>query len=246
MKILTLLYAVLFTSTVLAKDYLDLSKKLASLRTQVERLNENVQEVRRNYSSELRSYSMQRAELEATIRKEEIKKKQLLEKVTRLKGQLGEDDKGHKELLPMVNMYVDKLTAYVETSIPYKKEERILNLSNLRKELDKGEVKSYKALARLWSAFEDEQRLTRENQITKERIEVDGKKYLAEVLKLGSLSLYFRLDNGKFGKAVKSGDEWKFTYFNDDSQSLAAGKLFEGIRKQIKIAEYTVPSAIEL
>lgn len=233
------------TEAFAAKDYLSLSSELAKLRSQVEQLNEDVQEVRREYSSQLRAYSLQKAELEATARKEEIKKKQLLEKISRLKGQMKKEDRANGDLTPTVVQYIDKLATYIAGTMPYKKEDRLQNIETIKRELSGGEIRAHHALSRLWSAYEDEQRLTRENQVSKERIEVEGVKYLAEVAKLGSSALFYRLDNGQYGKAVQAGEEWIFQPFNDSEQTEAAKGLFDGLKKQIKAAEYVLPNGFQ-
>ncbi|MCB0421085.1 MAG: DUF3450 family protein [Bdellovibrionales bacterium] len=247
MKTKTLILIALMSSSSFAEtNYVDLSAQLAKLRTEVEQLNEDVQEVRRNYSNQLRSYSLQKAELEATVRKEEIKHKQLLEKISRIQGQMKNSDQEHQELRPMVFQYIDKLTQYVDTTIPYKRTERLENLEKLKTELDNNEVRSHQALSRLWSAYEDEFRLTRENQISKEKISVEGEEYLAEVAKLGSTSLFFRLDDGRYGRAIRSDKSWTFSFFQQDNQIRAAKNLFGGLKKQIKSAEYIIPNGFQL
>jgi hypothetical protein len=231
----------ILANQVQASDYLEMSKRLATLRTQVQQLDEEISEQRTRQATELSSYAMQRAELEATIRKEEIRKKQLQVKQSKLKKLLGDEGKGLNKLRPVVLDNIEKLSAYIETSLPYKKAERLRNIEEIKSELAKEEINSYSALSRLWSAFEDEQRLTREIQIAKESIEISGEQYLAEVLKVGSIAMFFSLENGEYGQAEKSPKGWTYSYLKSQTEISAVQKLFDGIRKQVKSAEYDIP-----
>lgn len=246
MKVAFVIFVLILPGEIFSRDYMALSKKLASLRTEVENLNRNLEEIRKKYNEELRSYSIQKAELQATIRSEEIKKEQLRLKVKTLKTELSENEQGNLNLKPLVLSYIEKLDASIEKSLPFKKEERRLNLTKIKTDMEKGDISSYQALSRLWSAFEDEARLTRENQLSKEQISMNGKTYLAEVVKLGSVGLFFRLEDGTQGKGVFQDNEWQFLPLKERAEILASKKLFEGIRKQIKTGEYLVPTRSRL
>ena len=75
---------------------------------------------------------------------------------------------------------------------------------------------------------------------------MNGKTYLAEVVKLGSMGLFFRLEDGTHGKGVFQDNEWQFLPLKERAEILASKKLFEGIRKQIKTGEYLVPTRSRL
>ena len=227
----------------MAQDYMALGQKLSVLRTEVESLNKDIEEVRKNYNAELRSYSLQRAELEASIRKEEIKTEQLRIKIGKLKMDLSQDQQS--DLKPLIFTYIEKLSRSIEEGFPFKKEERLDHLEKIKMELKKGSMTSYQALSRLWSAFEDEGRLARENQLSKEQIVIDGKTYLAEIVKLGTVALFFRLENGTLGQAVLQDNEWKFVPFSKKQDVLATQRLFLGFKKQIKVGEYLIPTQWE-
>ena len=242
---------------VVAKDYIALSQKLSALRVEVENLNANLEDERKNYKTQLNSYSLQKAELEATLRKEEIRKEQIQLKVPTLKKALTKNKQGNLDLKPLVFTYSDKLSSVIEGHLPFKKEERLSHVIKIRNDLERGNINSHQALSRLWSAFEDENRLSRENQLSRETISMNGTSYLAEVVHLGSVKIFFRLENGIYGMGIPShlnsgskvqkpsDDQWKFVPLKEKSQILASKKLFSGIKKQIKTGEYLVPLRIE-
>ena len=217
-----------------------LSQKLASLRTEVEDLNKNIEEIRKNYSVELRSYSLQRAELEASMRKEEIRAEQLQVKMEKVRSKLSRDQQ--KDFKPLILTYVEKLSESIKRRLPFKREERLAHLTKIRVDLEEGNTTSYQALSRLWSAFEDEERLARENQLSREQISIDGKTYLAETVKLGTVGLFFKLADGTQGQAVFQDNEWKYVPFTRREDILATQELFSGLKKQIKTGEYLVPA----
>ena len=58
--------------------------------------------------------------------------------------------------------------------MPFKQEARAAELARLARELEAGQVSGDQALNRLWSAIEDELRLTRENGLYQQRVELEG------------------------------------------------------------------------
>lgn len=246
MKNIVLVILIVSLQPVFGKNYFELSRKIATLREKVEESNNDLGDIRELYSSELRSLTLQKAELEATIRKEEIKNKEMKRKIFLLKAKTKKNGQENNELLPIVITSCEQLISYIESSIPYRKKDRIESVQSIITELNKGDISSQVALSRLWSAFEDERRFTRDNQITKETMEYQNKKFLAEKLKLGTMALYFQLENGVTGKVISENREWKYIAFTEEAEIDAAKKLFDGFKKQIKTGEYLIPSGINL
>ena len=143
MKVVFVIFVLILPGETFSRDYMALSEKLASLRTEVENLNRNLEEIRKKYNEELRSHSIQKAELQANIRAEEIKKEQLRLKVRRLKTELSENEQGNLNLRPLVLSYIEKLDGSIEKSLPFKKEERRLNLTKIKTDMEKGDISSH-------------------------------------------------------------------------------------------------------
>lgn len=242
MKIIQVIILLIICNNSFSSDYVQLTKKLAALRVEVEEKNKEVQEIRETNSRQLKELSIQNAELESSIRKEEVTKKQLSKKLVSLKRKIKKNDKGVVEIKPIVLDGINTLSEYIETSIPYKKSERLKNLNSLKAELKNNELSSYIALSRLWSALEDESRLMRSSHTTTSSIEIAGKKYLGTVLHVGSLVQLFQLEDGRYGETYKENETWINRLLVGAENISAAEELFSGMKKQIKVAAYKLPN----
>ena len=88
---------------------------------------------------------------------------------------------------------------------------------------------------------QDEIRLTKENGLFRQTIHINGSDQLAEVVKLGMMSLYFKTDDGKFGQAIKQDNQWTFLSLNDANSKQALNQLFESMKKQIRVGYFQLP-----
>jgi hypothetical protein len=236
---------ILFGSNVFAKDnFLDLSKKLAGLRTEIESVNQDIIELRNLRTGRLKNISIQKAELESSINSENIKQKQLVGKIKELKSKISELDQGTTDFSRIFKSESAKMKNYIESTIPFKKEERLKVLTNLTAEVEKKELNSYVAVTRLWGMLEDEFRFTRENQLARDKITIGKSEYLAQVLKIGSIAQFYKRDDGQVGYAKFENDQWSMTSVSDADQVTAINNLYEGLRKQIRTGEYSLPSFV--
>ena len=110
-----------------------LSRKVIELRKEVELLNDEYKTEREKVLSELKSLTIQKAELAASLRSEEIRKKQFNEKISNLKKEMNDSSVESKELLPVINMALIELKTWVSESLPFKQKERLESLEQLEK-----------------------------------------------------------------------------------------------------------------
>lgn len=244
MKVVQLVLLLIVANVAFGQNYVKLTKEIASLRIEVESLNKEVEEARNSGTRELKGLSIQNAEVEATIRKEELTNKSLRDKLSELKLKLKKNDRGIAELRPIVVSGINKLSSYVSGAIPYKSTARLQNLSDLKRELENGEISSHLALSRLWSAYEDEDRLLRSSHLSRESIVLDGESYLADVAHVGSLVEMFSLEDGTYGITTKRDGVWTNQLLKNADEVNAAKNLFEGLKKQIKVAQYKLPIGV--
>lgn len=242
-KVITIL--LLFLPTSIYANTKVLSQKVIELRKEVELLNDEYKTEREKVLNELKALSIQKAELASNIRNEEIRKKQLDEKIGKLKKEIGQSSIESKELEPVVLKTLGDMKIWVEASLPFKKKERLGSLDQLRQRIEKKEVSMIKAANELWSLIEDEKRLARETSIHKQSISINGKIYLAEVIKVGMLLLYFKSENGNTGLAQKSVDgTWIYKSFENEDSQVQALAFFQSLKKQIRQGYFEIPTAL--
>ena len=100
------------------------------------------------------------------------------------------------------------------------------------------------AANRLWAFIEDEFRITKDNAIQRQTIDLDGEKMLADVAKLGTVMLLFRTDDGRFGTVRKDGMSWRFEVADNEDDQKRIATLFDALGKQIRQGFFELPNAL--
>ncbi len=222
----------------------ELSAKVIELRKEVELLNDEYKTEREKVLNDIKVLSIQKAELASNLRNEEIREKQLLEKMNKLKKEIGESSIESQELRPLIQQTAQSLAVWVEASLPFKQKERLASIQSLQDKMQKNEISVLKAANQLWALIEDEKRLARETSLHRQSIPVDGKMHLAEVVKVGMLFLYFKTDSGQVGMALKDQSGWLYRSFEQTAKQEKTLAFFESLKKQIRQGAFEIPTTI--
>lgn len=224
-------------------DLETLAAELVRIRGEVEELNMSLNQKQDAHRNEMASLSAQKGDLEASKRREELRIRQMEETIETNRTRAEEAGVADTELSPVLLISLDLLDRHVDSSIPFKREERRAELNDLRTQLETGAQSPSRAANRMWSFVEDEFRLSRENGLYSQTVVLDGETVLADVAKLGSMFLYFRTKNGRYGQAKRSTSGWSFAAVEDKKSIEQIDKLFDSLRKQIRTGYFTVPNA---
>ncbi len=239
------LAALTVSGSVCADDNLDqLAERLISLRSEVEELNQELDLLKQEHRQQMQSLAAQRAELEATENRAQTSIKQLEQKLEENRAAASAAGIDNAELKPLLMDAINQLGGYIESGIPFKTDERLAELNELRLQLETEAIPANRAANRLWAFFEDEIRLTRENGIYSQTITLDGKRLLADVAKLGSVMMYFRTDDERYGKVIKSTNGWQFVAVEEPAAIASVQYLFDSLQKQIRQGFFTVPNTL--
>ena len=92
-----------------------------------------------------------------------------------------------------------RLESMVRTGLPFRVEERLEALSELRADVRSGRLPPDPGTVRLWRLVRDELRLSETAGLGREVLEIDGERRLVEVARLGMVALLFRLPEGGTG-----------------------------------------------
>ena len=237
--------ALIFCNTLLASPNTQkLSAKVIELRKEVELFNDEYKTEREKVLSEIKSLSVQKAELASNIRNEEIRKKQFEDKISQLRKEIEGSSVESKDLDPVVGKALDDLEAWISKSLPFKKQERLDSVATLRKRLEKNEITPMKAANQIWALVEDEKRLARETSLHKQTIPIDGEMHLSEVVKVGMNFLYFKTDQGAVGMAVRENEGWTYKTFKQEQKQSKTVAFFESLKKQIRQGYFEIPTEI--
>ncbi|MBH25527.1 MAG: hypothetical protein CMH57_13975 [Myxococcales bacterium] len=243
-----LITALLLTSSLtltsaLADDPAELAKDLSRLRSEVEALNSDIELERDSMRSRLRALSAQKADLELELQRENLRMRQLEDARTKRETRIASTSSSEDLLKPSVSKIAAALKERVEAGLPFKTEERLADLERIEEQLERGLIKPSDALSRLWSRYEDELRLTRENGLYKQVVVVDGEEVLADVARLGMVAMYFKTPTGGYGRMVREGAGWVAKPYTRPENAEQVAALFDAFQKNIRVGFFTLPNA---
>jgi len=221
-----------------------LAESLIKLRAEVEQLNNDVELTRQEARVQAASLAAQRAELQAGVGRAELNVRKLREDLAKREAEAGDAGVAGETLKPVLLAALDGLRQHIVTGIPFKQTERLAELDELKRQLEAGTLAPPRAANRLWAFYEDEFRITRENGIYSQTIKLDGADVLADVAKVGSMMLFFKLSDGRVGAARKSGNDWRFEVLTDPADSKRVLAYFDALGKQIRQGWFELPNAL--
>ncbi|MFN2334437.1 MAG: DUF3450 family protein [Wenzhouxiangellaceae bacterium] len=231
-----------------AQEPLDaLADELVSLRGEVESLNTELNRIQEQHRAEMNSLAAQKGDLQATRRREELRIRQLEQDLAENRDRAREAGVAGEALLPVANEIIDDLEALIRGSFPFKTEERLAGLAEIRSQLASGALAPPRVINRLWRFYEDELRLTRDNGLYSQVIPVGGERVLADIAKIGAVAMYFQTRDGRFGYVDQNAGDWRFVVTDNSAERQQIGTLFDSLQKQIRTGYFSLPNGtIEL
>ena len=218
-----------------------LAKNLISLRGQVEDLQSELKILKAEHQNSMSYLNTRKTEISANIDRKELQIQQSEIEITNLQEKIKNLGTNSQELIPQVEEIIAGLEQSVETGIPFKQEERKSVLAEIRRNLNSSKMTSQNAINQIWAFVEDEIRLTKENAIYSQTIELDGENLLVDVAKLGTVLMYFKTRDDKYGSVKRENNNWKHYLLTDNAEIQQVSNLFESLKKQIRQGYFTLP-----
>ncbi|QBQ56449.1 DUF3450 domain-containing protein [Nitrosococcus wardiae] len=227
-------------------DSLDnLAEELIRMRSEVEELQSQLDLEKEKHKNRMEVLSSQLAELSTENRRLSLSVEQLHQTFEEHRQQLSHRQSGETELLPVMLKAVDYLQDYVRTGLPFKVEGRLRELEQLHTQLKTGVLDPKKSANRIWAFIEDEVRLSKENGIYRQTIQLDGENNLAEVAKIGMMLLFFQTEDSRVGMAQQDKDHWRFVVMDTEQDRKHIVQLFDSLKKQIRQGYFELPNPLE-
>ncbi len=237
------LVAALLSPTLQAQDTSQLAERLIALRAEVEELNQELDLVKQEHRAEMSALSAQKSELAAQKNRLDTNIAQLEQKLNENKALAAKAGVDNEALNPVVLKAISDLRQHIAQGIPFKKDARISELDEIERQMNAGQLPANRAANRLWAFYEDELRLTRENGIYQQTIELDGERVLADVAKLGTIAMFYRTDDERYGAVERTGSGWAYRAVSEADQVAAIQGLFDALQKQIRQGYFELPLA---
>jgi hypothetical protein len=222
----------------------ELAERLIAMRGEVEALNRELELLREESRTTLAGLAAQRAELEASLGRQELALREQRERLEKARAAGAQSGVGAEALLPVLIEALERLAEFVRQALPFRSEDRLQAIADLRQQLEAGLIPPPRAANRLWALVEDELRIARENGIYSQTIPLGGEKVLADVAKLGSVMLFFRTADRRVGRAVPSAEGWRFELLEDAADRERVLALFDALRKQIRQGYFQLPGGM--
>ncbi|MBT8344325.1 MAG: DUF3450 domain-containing protein, partial [Sulfurovum sp.] len=185
------LVIVISSSSVYAADDSEMIQSIMKLRADVESLYSQIDENKDNYKSQMKSYALQISDNETQINRQETSVKLTQQNIAKAERKLEEMGSATADIKPIVIDALDALEKEIKAGIPFKVEERVSALHQIKDDLKNGNISQEKALALTWASYDDALRLTKEIGQFKQEITLDGKATMAKIAKVGSLMMFF-------------------------------------------------------
>jgi len=245
-RMLSMAVVALLGTTTLYASSTNMAESLMKLRADVEQLDASINDEKDTYKAGMNSLLRQKNDLESVVGREDLKIKQIERELDNVRKQITEAGKNTEGLKPLLLDALTLMQTNIKVSIPFKTEDRLADIEKIKSQLESGLVTPQKALALTWNAYGDAIRMTKENGIFKQTINIDGQDRLAEVARIGTVAMFFKLPDNTVGSAQKDVTGWYFKESiakKDQDQILA---LFDSFKKQIRSGYFTLPNAISM
>jgi outer membrane murein-binding lipoprotein Lpp len=235
----------LTAQNVLSQDATDtLTTRLIQMRGQVDQLQNELNLKREEHKNRMTYLTAQLTEMEASRDREALRVRQLEQELEQMREQVAAAGATSETLAPVVLRYADELRLQVRTGFPFKVGERVAELDEIETQLNSGVITAHRAFNRLWAFVEDELRITRENAIYTQSINLQGENVLVDVAKLGNAMMYFRTRDLQYGRAVETAQGWRFEVLDSAADQELVARLFDSLRKQIRQGYFQLPNAL--
>jgi hypothetical protein len=221
----------------------NLGKALVEKRSKVDALSTELDLRRNEFKERSRALNLQRVDLERQITVLSLDLEETERSLGKARQEVAAKEEAKASLKPLALAQVDRVQALLRRSLPFKTAERVGELDRLKEQLRKDEVKPDLALARLWSAVEDELRLCRETGLYRQSIELGGEPVLADVARLGMVLLYYKTFDEKVGMAVPAAEgRWTYVPIEDPDGRRRILALFDSLKKHVRQGYFEVPN----
>ena len=217
------------------------AERLAALRAEVEALAAEVQAESAEAQSRLRAVEAGRVETEVQIRRQELRLERLLGEEASHRAALASGADADPDLRASVERGHGELRALVASGLPFKQEQRLTALDDIRSALDKGTVTAEQAAARLWAFAEDERRLTREVALDRQVVDLGDEQVLVDVARVGMVALYWRAPDETVGRARRTDAGWTWEPMGG-AEGEQVEDFFSALDKGIRTGLFPLPA----
>lgn len=233
------------TSSALAQQSPEpMAERLIQLRGQVDDLQSELDIRREEHKNRMVYLTAQLGDLQASRDREALRVSQLQESLDKIRVEIETAGVSSGTLVPFAMNQISVLREQIRNGFPFKVAERMDELDQLQTQLETGVTSAQRGINRLWAFIEDELRISRENAIYSQSIQINGRNVLVDVAKLGNTMMFFRTRELEYGRAVYAEGNWRFELIDTAAGQEQVARLFDSLRKQIRQGFFELPAAL--
>lgn len=241
---LSMAVVTLLGTTTLFASSENMAESLMKIRADVEQLDASINDEKDTYKAGMNSLLRQKNDLESVVAREDLNIKQIERELDKVRKEIKEAGKNTEGLKPIVFKALDMMQENIQASLPFKTQERVAELEKIRAQLKADLITGQKALALTWNTYGDAIRMSKENGLFKQTISIKGQDRLAEVARIGTVAMYFKLPDDTVGYASKDAKGWFYKEAVSKKEQEQILALFDSFKKQIRSGYFTLPNAI--
>lgn len=241
---LSIAVVTLLGTTTLFASSENMAESLMKIRADVEQLDASINDEKDTYKAGMNSLLRQKNDLESVVAREDLNIKQIERELDKVRKEIKEGGKNTEGLKPIVFKALDMMKENIQASLPFKTKERTAELEKIRAQLEADLITGQKALALTWNTYGDAIRMSKENGLFKQTISIKGQDRLAEVARIGTVAMYFKLPDDTVGYASKDAKGWFYKEAISKKEQEQILALFDSFKKQIRSGYFTLPNAI--
>ncbi len=149
-----------------------------------------------------------------------------------IQRQLDNIEETRRNIVPLISKMVDTLEKFISLDLPFLVKERQQRVTKLKKIMDRPDVTLSEKYRRIMEAYRIEVEYGRTIEAYNDAIEIDGREYTVDILRVGRLLIVFQTLDGKLsGVWNKQSKLWE----------KLPDKFSRSIRQGLKIAKKQAP-----
>jgi len=219
---------------------------IMEMRADIESLYTQIDQNTDNYKAQMKSMALQIADAQAQINRKKTSIKLAEIDLEKINTQIADSASGSIDLLPLLKEGFLLQEKTIKSGIPFKVEERVAAVENIRNDLQAERITPERALAQLWASYGDNLRMTKEIGLFKQTISLEGQDTQAEIAKLGTVMLFFAVPDNRVGYVTRDGSDYSYQIATDQKVREQIVLLFDSLNKQIRTGLFTLPNALVL
>lgn len=241
-----LLICVGLVGNVAAEEHVNLAKSLAKVRGEVEELQMQLDLAKEEHHNQMSSLASQLTDLGVEERRQNISIEKLQKSLEKLQEETQKAEASNEGLKPALIDIITRYRIYVRNGFPFKVDDRLSDINKLEKQLNNNLIDAKKAVNRMWAFIEDEIRLSKENGIYQQTIELNNEQVLADIAKLGTTLMYFKTGDNRVGMANRMSDvNWQYLETTNNQEIEQISILFDSLKKQIRQGYFELPNPLK-